>query len=104
VGCDLKRKLGPNDRIVGAIKLAREMDLPYDKMLKALVCGCHFRATGQNGKMFPGDIEFATIYETGIRNVLIRICGFDEIRDKAIIQEAEKMDNEIVGLLINRKP
>jgi mannitol-1-phosphate 5-dehydrogenase len=103
VGCDLKRKLGPNDRIAGAIKLAREMDLPYDKMLKALVCGCHFRATGQNGKMFPGDIEFATIYETGIRNVMIRICGFDEIRDKAIILEAEKMDKEIAGFSISLK-
>ncbi|TNF42415.1 MAG: mannitol-1-phosphate 5-dehydrogenase [Bacteroidetes bacterium] len=103
VGCDLKRKLSPNDRVAGAIKLAREMDLPYDKMLKALVCGCRFRATGENGKMFQGDIEFAAIYETGIRNVLTRICGFDEKNDKQLIWEVEKMDKEIAGLLINRK-
>jgi mannitol-1-phosphate 5-dehydrogenase len=103
VGCDLKRKLGSNDRISGAIKLARDMDLPYDKMLKALVCGCHFRATSENGKIFPGDIEFAAIYESGIRNVLTRICGFDEKKDKQLIEQAEKMDKEIAGFSIKLK-
>ena len=103
VGYDLKRKLGSNDRISGAIKLARDMDLPYDKMLNALVCGCHFRATSENGKIFPGDIEFAAIYESGIRNVLTRICGFDEKKDKQLIEEAEKMDKEIAGFSIKLK-
>ena len=92
VGCDLPRKLGPNDRLAGAIKLAVEMDLPYQKILKALVCGCRFRATGEDGKMLGSDIEFAEIYKTGIRNVLTRICGFDEVRDKVVIEEAEKLD------------
>lgn len=95
VGCDLPRKLGPNDRLNGAIKLAIEMNLPYNKILKALVCGCRFRATGEDGKMLDSDIKFARIYNTGIRNVLIRICGFDEVRDETVIQEAEKMDREI---------
>jgi hypothetical protein len=53
--------------------------------------------------MLQADIEFTSIYETGIRNVMIRICGFDEIRDEAIIQEAEKMDKEIASLSINLK-
>ena len=103
VGCDLPRKLGPDDRLVGAIKLAIEMNLPYRKILKALVCGCRFRATDENGKMFPADIEFAEIYKTGIRNVMIRICGFDEIRDKKLIEETEKMDKKIAGFSINLK-
>jgi len=103
VGCDLPRKLGPDDRLVGAIKLAIEMNLPYRKILKALVCGCRFRATDENGKMFPAEIEFAEIYKTSIRNVLTDICGFDEIGDEAIIQEAEKMDKEIASFSINLK-
>jgi len=103
VGCDLPRKLGPDDRLVGAIKLAIEMNLPYRKILKVLICGCRFRSSAEDGKMLQADIEFTSIYETGIRNVMIRICGFDEIRDEAIIQEAEKMDKEIASLSINLK-
>ena len=71
------------------------MDLPYNKILKALVCGCRFRATGEEGRMLDSDIEFAQIYKTGIRNVMTQICGFDEIKDKEVIEEAEKMDKRI---------
>jgi mannitol-1-phosphate 5-dehydrogenase len=47
VGCDLPRKLGPDDRLTGAIKLAIEYEsCPMIKCLKTLVCGCRFRATG----------------------------------------------------------
>lgn len=94
VGCDLIRKLGPDDRLAGAIKLAVEMNLPYDKILKALVCGCRFRATDENGKLLASDIEFAKIYETGIRNVLTCICGFNEIQDNQVIEEAVEIDME----------
>ena len=94
VGCDLPRKLGPDDRLVGAIKLAIEMNLPYRKILKALICGCRFRAAAEDGKMLQADIEFTSIYETGIRNVLTDICGFDEIRDKHLIAEAAEMNRE----------
>ena len=96
VGCDLPRKLGSDDRLAGAIKLAIEMNLPYQKILKALVCGCRFRAAGEGGKMLQSDIEFAQIYETGIRNVLTDVCGFEEIGDKLLIEEAGKMDKEII--------
>jgi len=95
VGCDLQRKLGPDDRIVGAIKLAIEMNLPYQKILKVLVYGCHFRATGEDGKMLPSDIEFTRIYQTGIRKVLTQICGFDKSINRVVKREAQKMDQEI---------
>lgn len=99
VGCDLPRKLGPDDRLAGAIKLAIEMNLPYHKILKALVCGCRFRATDEDGKMLDSDIKFAQIYKTGIRNVMTQICGFDEIRDKVVIEKADGLDMEIEYLL-----
>ena len=44
VGSDLFRKLGPEDRLSGAIRSAISFNTPYDKILFALVCGCHFRA------------------------------------------------------------
>ena len=99
VGCDLPRKLGPDDRLAGAIKLAIEMNLPYHTILKALVCGCRFRATDEDGKMLDSDIKFAQIYKTGIRNVMTQICGFDEIRDKVVIEKADGLDMEIEHLL-----
>ena len=88
-------KPGPDYRLVGAIQLTREFNLPYQKILKALVCGCRFRAKGEDGKMHPSDIELAGIYQTGIRKVLTRICGFDESKDKKLIEQAEEIDNNL---------
>jgi mannitol-1-phosphate 5-dehydrogenase len=93
VGCDLPRKLGPNDRLVGAIRLAQEMNSPYDKLLYALVCGCRFRATDENGKMHPADEKFSRLYQTGLKNILTRMCGFDPEKDKTLIEEAERISN-----------
>lgn len=92
VGCDLQRKLGAEDRLAGAIHIARELNLPYHLILKALVCGCHFKATDQEGKRLPSDLEFDKIYETGIRMVLKNICGFTESCDLTIIEKAEELD------------
>jgi mannitol-1-phosphate 5-dehydrogenase len=61
VGCDLQRKLGAKDRLAGAIHLALEVKLPYDRILFSLICGCYFRATDENGRCcrkilsLPGD-------------------------------------------------
>jgi len=94
VGCDLQRKFGAEDRLSGAIHLAHELKLPYDLILKALVCGFHFNATSQEGNMLPSDIEFHKIYEKGIRKVLINICGFNENNDLSVIEEAEELDTK----------
>lgn len=78
VGCDLQRKLGPNDRIAGAINLAIELGLPYDKIFNILKKAVTFRATDENGKMFPADAEFGVLYKTdGIHGILTRVCRFN---------------------------
>jgi len=92
VGCDLQRKLGAEDRLAGAIHVARELNLPYHLILKALVCGCHFKATDQMGKRLPSDLEFDKIYEKGIRMVLTNISGFTESCDLPVIEKAEELD------------
>jgi len=63
VGCDLQRKLGPNDRIAGAINLAIELGLPYDKIFNVLQKAATFRATDEDGNMLPADVEFGLNYK-----------------------------------------
>ena len=63
VGCDLTRKLGPQDRLAGAIKELMAFNLEYNKILFALVCACHFRAVDEDGNMMKEDIEFVKLYE-----------------------------------------
>jgi mannitol-1-phosphate 5-dehydrogenase len=98
VGCDLNRKLGSQDRLAGAIKTASSLNLPYDKILYALVCGCHFRATDEEGKMFYSDTEFVKLYQYGIKCIMSHICGFDEIADNKILVEADLIDQQISNL------
>ena len=93
VGCDLQRKLSAEDRLAGAIHLALELKLPYDLILKALVCGCHFRATDEAGNRLPSDLEFDSIYAKGIKEVLTSVCGFDEVADHEVILDAIALDN-----------
>ncbi len=95
VGCDLQRKLGADDRLAGAIHLAVELELPYDLILEALVCGCHFSATDESGNVFPADSNFPTIYAYGIKSVLTAICGFDQIADHEIFFKAINFDNSL---------
>lgn len=95
VGCDLMRKLAAEDRLSGAIRLAVELNLAYDRILYALVCGCHFRARDENGQMFPDDNEFMKHYSNGIETVLTHVCGFDETIFKNVFSEARKIDEII---------
>lgn len=95
VGCDLPRKLSPDDRLAGAIRLAMEMNLPYNKILNALVCGCHFRATDEYGEMLPADQEFAQIYQLGIGKVLTEVCKFDPVEHEKIFAETHRVEIEL---------
>jgi mannitol-1-phosphate 5-dehydrogenase len=95
VGCDLNRKLGPQDRLAGAIKTASAFNLQYEKILYALVCGCHFRATDEDGNMFQSDLEFVKLYQKGIKSIMTQLCGFDEIQNNKILYEAELIDHQL---------
>ncbi len=96
VGCDLKRKLSRNDRLAGAIINAKNFNMPYDKILYALVSGFYFRARDEEGNLFPGDKEFDVILQKGIPYVMTNICGFNPRKDKEVIQQAVEIDKEIL--------
>lgn len=88
VGCDLMRKLSPGDRIVGAIKLAQEVNCNFDKILEVLFYAFHFRATDEQGQLFPGDIQFIDLYKQGVEVVLRNLCELnpDELINPKIQQ------------------
>lgn len=99
VGRDLLRKLGPEDRLVGAIKKGLKHNINVDKILYVLVCGFFFRATDESGAMFDRDIEFVTkFFKNGIEHVLVNVCGFDKSKHKDIIAKCEKYSEGIKAL------
>jgi len=76
VGCDLYRKLSKNDRLAGAVHLAINEQLPYDKIMEALVAGFHFRATNEKGNMFPSDLKFKDELDAeGFKQFFQKISG-----------------------------
>jgi mannitol-1-phosphate 5-dehydrogenase len=95
VGCDLKRKLGPQDRLTGAIKSAAELNLPYDKILSALIYACYFRAKGEDGNMLHEDLEFVNHYNSDLERILTEVCGFDKIRDRQLYLDADIINKQV---------
>jgi mannitol-1-phosphate 5-dehydrogenase len=74
VGCDLKRKLGVDDRLMVPILAGISMDLPCDLILEAWVKGCSFRAAGENGLELEGDRQFRMAYGLDYQRILQEHC------------------------------
>ncbi len=75
VGCDLYRKLGPEDRFTLPVQAAIRTGKPFDLIMKAMIAGIFFRATDPEGNYFPADEEFFGESEKGIAHVLTEISG-----------------------------
>ncbi len=95
VGCDLTRKLGPDDRMVSPIREALRLSLPYEKILYALVCGFYFRKKDHEGKYHPGDESFYKKFIPDIEKLFNENCKFDPDNDKPIILKAKEYCKEI---------
>ncbi len=74
VGQDLYRKLSPDDRLAGALKLACKYDLPYDNILKIIVAATKFEATDDYGNRSDSDKEFSKEAAKGVSHVLGYVC------------------------------
>lgn len=74
VGQDLYRKLGPDDRLVGALKLALKYKMPYDKILYIIACAINFRAANEQGSRSEADEQFSKEAKLGISSVLETVC------------------------------
>ncbi len=97
VGMDLNRKLGPEDRLAGAIRTGIKAQKPVNRILYTLVAGTFFRARDENGEMFEGDEKFIGHFKHGPGHVLKEICGFDENIHPGLFTAAREYHNQISG-------
>ncbi len=95
VGCDLSRKLGPDDRLVAPIKEAIRSDLPYDRILYALVCGFYFMAKDETGSYHPADLKFYDNFKPDIEYLLTKVCNFNPEKNRELFQKARNYCIEI---------
>ncbi len=92
VGCDLKRKLSADDRIITPLLCASRAGLACDSILKVLEYALSFKATGEDGNMLPSDAVFHDeLVRNGKHWVLSEICG---LSDKEIA-DFERMNPSI---------
>jgi len=85
IGQDLVRKLGPDDRFMGAIHLAIHHHLDYNLVLEAMFYGFSFKATDEAGKCLTSDKEFLSFLSSDFESTLIKILGFDKIVDLPVV-------------------
>ena len=91
VGNDLTRKLAAEDRFMGAIHLAVNAGMAYDKILEAMVYGFFFMAKDEEGNLFKPDVLFSEMISQDFEMCLIEVLGFHPIKDKTVIEELKKM-------------
>ncbi len=76
VGRDLYRKLAHDERIIGATILAAKHDLAFDAIAQVFNAALRFRATDEEGALFPRDADFiAYISSHDIESILKEVCG-----------------------------
>jgi mannitol-1-phosphate 5-dehydrogenase len=89
VGRDLPRKLDKEDRLVGAMLLAKKHACQCNLIAEAVYVACQFRARDEHHKLFPKDQEFVEKdYPLGMEHILTNICHLS--REELL--EAEVMD------------
>jgi len=91
VGCDLTRKLSPEDRIVPLILIAGSKNLPHQRIIKALLAGILFPATDAQGHMIESDRRFIEQYNHNAEKILQDHCKIDILLEKSIYREVAKM-------------
>ena len=88
VGCDLKRKLGPADRIATPIRYALDYNIPCQAIIEGYKCALTFSAKDEKGLQLLEDIELKVLYQArGLEYMLEKVSdldpaiGFDLTRD-----------------------
>jgi mannitol-1-phosphate 5-dehydrogenase len=78
VGRDLKRKLSREDRLIGAMRLCARHTCSFETIADAAAAGFRFRATDENGRLYPVDREVALDMERApVSEVVQSTCGLD---------------------------
>ena len=74
VGCDLYRKLSPEDRLAAPVHAAIRIGRPYHLILDVIEAAISFRAKDENGNYYPSDEWFFEEAKKGTRHVLENVC------------------------------
>jgi mannitol-1-phosphate 5-dehydrogenase len=86
VGRDIPRKLGPNERLIGASMMDIKHGIIPRYTALAIAAGFFFRATDEKGELFPKDSKFHADKEMyGINFILDNVCGLDPEKDKTLM-------------------
>jgi mannitol-1-phosphate 5-dehydrogenase len=103
VGCDLKRKLHRNDRILSPLMDGIQFKAPVSKILQTFAYGLCFRAMDENRNMFPGDVEFSnTLHDKGLSFVLTNTCGLNPVDDRKLINKIITLGLKVSPIKIAR--
>ena len=95
VGRDLPRKLGRDDRILGAASLCLKHKLPFGRIIDIFYSALEFKASDQTGESFRGDKMFLeTIAGIGILKALTDLCGLDPVNDMELIKKILETNND----------
>ncbi len=98
VGRDLYRKLGKDDRLAGALLLARKHNLRFDTIARAYLYAVQFDAGNEDGARDESDIDFAARYgRDSLTTVLQEVSGFsvNELREKSIINYFSELEENM---------
>lgn len=88
VGRDLKRKLAPEDRCIGALRLLMETGQDYSHTARAIAAGLLFAPDAGGETPPPGDAEVvAMAAEKGPEAVLAGLCGLDADKDRVAVEK-----------------
>jgi mannitol-1-phosphate 5-dehydrogenase len=98
VGQDRPRKLGPDDRFVGIIRLAQNVKMKYGKILEAMAFAFYFKASGENGYASDADLEFERFLSSGVDFTLEKVCGFIPGKDEVLITEFKQHLSNILTM------
>jgi mannitol-1-phosphate 5-dehydrogenase len=75
VGRDVQRKLGPEDRVIGALRFDAQHHVEAPVTTLCAAAGMLFRAADGSGEMFDRDRAFAEeVYPLGVDHVLQTVC------------------------------
>jgi len=78
VGCDLYRKLGPEDRLAAPVHAAIRLGKPHHLILEAIKAGIAFRATDENGNHLPADQLFFEEAQKGTAYMLKKVSALKQ--------------------------
>jgi mannitol-1-phosphate 5-dehydrogenase len=77
VGCDLYRKLGPDDRLVAPVKAAIRLNMPYNLIFNVIIAAVSFRASDEHGRNLEKDLAFFAEASRGTDHILTTLCELD---------------------------